>query len=150
MSEMNFQKVFVQYRDFITPYDPVLNRKYTITHSDITADLFVTIASSYANDQVTEMQDDVKIGWEQTNQGLLLLGWVFIDGAGAFYNPEMRNHVFYSEMSKALMALRHADRFLFHAYPNINSTPVFFHFVSDNPAYDKIYNFGHIGSYALY
>lgn len=149
MRELIPQKVFVQYRDSINPYEPIVNRKYTITHSDITAELFVFIATNYADDQVTSMHDDVKIGWEQTEKRLLLIGSVLIDGVGVLGNPEVRNRIFYSEMPTALKALRQADRFLFQKHPNIDSTPVFIHFISENPTYDKTYNFGSIGRYAI-
>ncbi len=46
MRELNPQKVFVQYRDIMKPYEPVMERKYTITHSDITAELFVFVAEN--------------------------------------------------------------------------------------------------------
>lgn len=44
-------------------------------------------------------------------------------------------------MPTALQALRQADRFLFDKEPNLNKTPVFIHFISSNPAYDKTYDF---------
>ncbi|TAH70178.1 MAG: hypothetical protein EWM47_05715, partial [Anaerolineaceae bacterium] len=44
MSKLNSQKVFVQYRNIMKPYEPVMGRLYTITHSDITAELFVFVA----------------------------------------------------------------------------------------------------------
>lgn len=147
MRDLNPQKVFVQYRDSIDPYDPVIGRKYTITHSDITAELFVFIAEEYADDQVTNMHDDVKISWEQTERGLFLIGNVIVDGSGVLGNPEVRNRIFYTEMPTALNALRQADRFLFKKYPDIDITPVLIHFISDSPTYDKAYNFGAIGSY---
>ena len=50
-------------------------------------------------------------------------------------------------MPTALQALRQADRFLFDNEPNLDNTPVYIHFISDNPAYDRVNNFGVIGSY---
>jgi len=55
MREINPQKVFVQYRDIMKPCDPVIGRKYTVTHSDTTADLFVFTASKFAEDQISKM-----------------------------------------------------------------------------------------------
>ena len=147
MRQLNPQKVFAQYRDIIKPYEPVIGRKYTITHSDATAELFVFIAENYAEDQVTKMHDDVKIGWEQTDSGLALIGSVVVDGKGVRGNPSIRNKIFYNEMPTALQALRHADRFLFDNNPMIDRAPVLIHFISSNPAYDKTYNFGAIGNY---
>lgn len=147
MKEFNNQKVFVQYRDSMKPYEPVGCRKYTITHSDTTAELFVFVAESYADDQITRMRDEVRVAWEQYKNGLVLIGSVLIDGEGIVGNAHIRNNVFYNEMPTALQALRQADRFLFDKRPALDKTPVLIHFISSNPAYDKTYDFGVIGIY---
>ncbi|MEA4831957.1 hypothetical protein SDC9_126527 [bioreactor metagenome] len=147
MRELKDDKVFAQYRDTINPYEPVIGRKYTITHSDITADLFVYIASDYAEDKVSKMRDEVRISWTQKNRGFILTGSVLVDGKGVIGNPFIRNKIFYNEMPTALQALRRADRFLFEKYPTLDNSPVLIHFISNNPNYDKTYNFKTIGDY---
>ena len=147
MRELSPQKVFVQYRDTMKPYDPVMGRKYTITHSDTTAELFEFIAQAYAEDQITRMRDEVRIAWQQTETGLALIGSVLVDAIGIIGKPEIRNSIFYSEMPTALQALRQADRFLFDMNPALDTVPVYIHFGSSNPTYDKTYYFGAIGCY---
>ncbi len=147
MRELNPQKVFVQYRDIMKPYEPVMGRLYTITHSDITAELFVFVAQNYAEDQITRMRDEVRIAWEPYNKGIALIGSVIVDGYGVIGNADIRNKIFYNEMPTALQALRQADRFLFDKEPNLDNTPVFIHFISNNPIYNKTYDFGVIGIY---
>jgi len=148
MKELNPKKVFVQYRDIMKPYEPVMGRKYTITHSDTTAELFVFVSENYAEDQITRMRDEVRLAFEQTKNGLALIGSVIVDEKGVIGNPYIRNKIFYNEMPTALQALRNADRFLFDKEPNLDNTPVFIHFISSNPAYDKTYDFGVIGNYS--
>lgn len=147
MRELNPLKVFVQYRDRMKPYEPVLGRRYTITHSDTTAELYVFVAENYAEDQITKMRDEVRIAWEQSRRGLALIGSVIVDGKGAAGNSYIRNMIFYKEMPTALQALRQADRFLFEKETDLDNTPVFIHFISNNPAFDKTYDFGVIGNY---
>ena len=147
MRELNPQKVFVQYRDIMKPYEPVMSRLYTITHSDITAELFVFVAQNYADDQITRMRDEVRVAWELYKEGIALIGSVIVDGNGVIGNAYIRNKIFYNEMPTALQALRQSDRFLFDNEPNLDNTPVYIHFVSSNPAYNKIYDFGVIGTY---
>lgn len=36
------------------PYKPIMSRKYIITHSDTTAELFVFVAKDYVEDQITK------------------------------------------------------------------------------------------------
>lgn len=147
MKELNPQKVFVQYRDIMKPYEPVMSRLYTITHSDITAELFVFVAQNYAEDQITRMRDEVRVAWELNKEGIALIGSVIVDGNGVIGNAYIRNKIFYKEMPTALQALRQADRFLFEKEPNLDNTPVFIHFNSNNPVYNKTYDFGVIGIY---
>ncbi len=147
MKELNPQKVFVQYRDSIRPYEPVRSRLYTITHSDITAELFVFVGQNYAEDQVTKMRDEVRIAWELYKEGFALIGSVIVDGDGVIGNAYLRDDIFYNEMPTALQALRQADRFLFDKEPNLDKTPVYIHFISSNPIYNKTYDFGVIGTY---
>ena len=133
--------------DSMKPYEPVLGRKYTITHSDTTAELFVFVAENYAEDQITRMRDEVRVTWEQNEKGLALIGSVVVDGKDVLGNAYIRNNIFYNEMPTALQALRQADRFLFCNNPSLDSALVLIHFISSNPAYDKMYNFGAIGYY---
>lgn len=147
MRELNPQKVFVQYRDIMKPYEPIMGRLYTITHSDITAELFVFVAANYAEDQITKMRDEVRVAWNSYKEGIALIGSVIVDGNGVIGNAYIRNKIFYNEMPTALQALRQADRFLFDEEPNLDNTPVFIHFISNNPIYDKTYDFGVIGIY---
>ncbi|MFA9466624.1 MAG: staygreen family protein [Velocimicrobium sp.] len=147
MKELNSQKVFVQYRDIMKPYEPVMSRLYTITHSDLTAELFVFVAQNYAEDQITRMRDEVRVAWELYKEGIALIGSVIVDGNGVVGNAYIRNKIFYNEMPTALQALRQADRFLFDKEPNLDNTPVFIHFISNNPVYNKTYDFGVIGIY---
>ncbi|WP_053983660.1 staygreen family protein [Niameybacter massiliensis] len=147
MDKLNPQKVFVQYRDTIRPYEPIINRKYTITHSDTTAELFVFVAENYAEDQITSMRDEVRIAWNKNREGFTLIGSVLVSGDGVKGNAAIRNKIFYNEMPTALQALRRADRFLFEIDPNLDSTPVLIHFISNDPMYDKTYDFGAIGNY---
>jgi len=39
--------------------NPIIPRKYTLTHSDITRELFLTIAAKYDYDKITDMRDKV-------------------------------------------------------------------------------------------
>ncbi len=147
MKEFNPRNVFVQYRDIMKPQEPVMSRKYTLTHSDTTAELFVFVAKNYAEDKITKLRDEVRIAWEQNEKGIALIGSVIVDGKGVIGDAFIRNKIFYNEMPTALKALRRADRFLFEKHPYLDNAPVLIHFISNNPAYDKTYNFGVIGNY---
>lgn len=129
------------------PDEPVKGRKYTITHSDMTGELFVFVGESFAEDQITVMRDEVRIGWEHYNKSIALIGSVMVDGSGISGNAYFRNKIFYDEMPTALQALRQADRFLFDKWPDLDNATVYIHFISNNPVYNQVYDFGYIGYY---
>jgi len=134
-------KVLVQYRDGMQPYDPVEGRTYTLTHSDITAQLFLYVGDAYAEDAIDTMRDEVRLQWQQTQAGPVLLGSVYVGDSA------IRQEIFMEEMPLALQAVRQADRFLFEQHPDLNESPVYIHFQSANPAYDATYDWGKIGEY---
>ncbi|ADF99882.1 conserved domain protein [Clostridium botulinum F str. 230613] len=52
MNKFNTDKLSVEFRNGVTSTEPTLGRRYTLTHSDITAELFLTIGSAYAYDKI--------------------------------------------------------------------------------------------------
>ncbi|NFF79280.1 hypothetical protein FCV38_20465, partial [Clostridium sporogenes] len=63
MSKLNPEKLSVEFRDGVTSTEPILGRRYTLTHSDITAELFLTIGLTYAYDKISSMRDEVLGEW---------------------------------------------------------------------------------------
>lgn len=64
LSQFNPVKLSVQYRNGITAMHPIIPRRYTLTHSDDTGELFLTIGSEYAWDKVNfQMKDEVLAEW---------------------------------------------------------------------------------------
>ncbi len=149
MKMLNPQKVFVQYRDVIKPYEPFIGRKYTVVHSDITGELFVIIGNTYADNMITSLRDEVKVSWEINKSELMLIGSVTLDGDGIIGDAGIRSKIFYNEIPIALQALRQADRFLFEKQYSLDRVPVYIQFISSNPELHKMYYYGLIGDYQI-
>lgn len=147
MKKINTDKVFTEMRDGVTATYPISGRKYTMTHSDETADLFVTIGVNFAEDKVKRLRDEVRLQFIIIDQTPTLYGEVVIDGIGVPGNPPVREALFKNEMPTALQAIRYADRALFDMYPELDQTPVYIHFLSANPDHNKLYDYGIIGKY---
>lgn len=145
--ELEEGKIFTQYRGNMNPYGPVKGRKYTVTHSDTTAELYVFIAREFAEDQITQMRDEVRLFWDKERGILSLGGMVLVDDCKLRESAAIRNKIFYNEMPKALQALRQADRFIFEQYRFLDRAQVTIHFISTIPEYDRLYHFGCIGDY---
>lgn len=147
MSFKRNHQLFVEYRDQVSKTSPTQNRTYTMTHSDDTGDLFVTIGLKYAEDQTNELQDQVYLRWVPFDGKCLLYGEVLIDSKDFNGNKQFRNEIFKREMPLALQAIYRADIPFFEANPELVDTPVLIRFKSTDPAYDKLYNYGVISDY---
>ena len=141
------RQVFVEYRDGVTATTPLENRTYTMTHSDDTGDLFVTIGLTLAQDKTNELRDEVYLTWQKIYDKNLLYGEVLIDGEGIQGTSKIRNDIFRREMPLALQAIYVADTPLFEACPHLNDTPIIINFKSADPTYNKLYTYGTIGNY---
>lgn len=144
------RQVFIEFRDPVTPLMPLRDRKYTMTHSDETGDIFVTVGTMFAEDKVGPTRDEVRLEWSTLKDMPILYGEVLIDGEGiSLDKAEVRNNIFKREMPLALQAIYHADEQLFNANPELKNTPVLIHFISSQASYNKLYRFGTIGEYNM-
>lgn len=145
------QTVFIEFREPATALTPIENRKYTMTHSDETGDLFVVIDTEYAEDKVGPLQDEIRLEWTMMKGMPILYGMVLVDGNGIDVdNAATRDMIFKREMHVALQAIYFADQLLLDAYPELRDTPILIHFSSTQPEYNKVYHFGTIGEYSSF
>jgi len=149
MSTIEPNKVNVEYRDNIGGTKPILDRKYTITHSDETGDLYVTIGKSFAQDKIEPLRDEVLMNFYQQGNRLYLLGSVLVDSDNPNFDAKKRTEIFTREMPKALQALRYADKTLFEEIPMLDEIPVYIFFESANPEYSKVQDFGIMKDYII-
>ena len=145
--EFNKDKVFTEFRDGVSKYEPILGRKYTLTHSDTTGDLFVTIGLNYARDKFGEFRDEVILEWKDEDGNKILYGKVLIDGDGIFGSEKIRNRIFMTEMPLALQAIRYGETEFFRINEELDDSVVLIHFKSNDPYYDKVCNFGNMNMY---
>lgn len=142
MKTLNPEKLYVEFRPGATMTEPVLGRKYTLTHSDITANLFLTIGLQFAYDKVNIMRDEVLAEWRIYNGNLFLFVYVYIDGQFGPAISAVRNAIFRHELPLALEAIRYGDRRLFISHPDLDIAPIWIHFDSISPEYNQFENWG--------
>lgn len=147
MNQFESGRVNVEYRDQINAIRPVRGRKYTMTHSDNTGELFVTIGRKFAEDKIDDIRDEVLMTFMLRDKQLILYGEVLVDGEGVQGRSKFRYDIFTREMPLALKAIRYADRRLFQKYPNLDDIPIEIHFRSENPEYNKVHSYGTMKDY---
>ncbi|TFD97118.1 staygreen family protein [Jeotgalibacillus salarius] len=145
--KLNPEKLTVEFSTGVTITEPVIGRKYTLTHSDITADLFLTIGLQFAFEKITSMRDEVLAEWKMANGFPFLYVYVYVDGAFDPAVTAVRDAIFRRELPLALEAIRYGDRKFFAAHPALDSAPIWIHFDSTNPMYNKFENWGTPGYY---
>jgi hypothetical protein len=149
MSRLDTDKLSVEFRDGVTSAGPVMHRRYTLTHSDITAELFLTIGLKYAYDKINVMRDEVLGEWINKDGKFLYYVYLYIDGR---FDPGMsaiRNAVFRRELPLALEAIRYGDHILFEQDERLDYVPIIVYFISEDPQFNKTENWGTFNDYDI-
>ncbi|MEK4078831.1 staygreen family protein [Solibacillus sp. FSL K6-1126] len=150
MNKFNSERLSVEYRDGVTATDPVISRHHTLTHSDDTGELFLTIGTQFAWDKVNiDMRDEVIGEWKTNGHCIYYNAYVMVNKEGQDFNTAMRRYeVFRRELPLALTAIRYGDRFLFNVYPALDNGLIILNFISTYPQLYKQEIFGTFSSFS--
>jgi hypothetical protein len=92
---------------------PIQGRKYTLTHSDITGELFLDIGTNYNYKAINwDMRDEVLAEWQidQLNR-VSIVGKAHVDeGQFTKEQSKFRYNIFRKEMSTALKGMFYGDK----------------------------------------
>lgn len=147
MKRLNPDKLYVELRHGVTNTEPVIGRKYTLTHSDITGDLFLTIGRQFAYDKINTMRDEVLAEWRTYNGYPFLYVYVYVDGQFGPGISAIRNYIFRRELPLALEAIRYGDNSFFVEHPDLDNAPIQIRFDSTNPNYNRFEYWGNLKDY---
>lgn len=151
MSQLKPENLFVYLKDNATSLGPIPTRKYTLTHSDETGHLFLTIGSTFAWEQINKEQRDEVLGqWQVNKKKLLFHVDIYLDNGEFSYEKVMkRNEIFRRELSLALQAIRYGDAYLFTRCPALDYAIIIIHFHSSFPPFCKNENWGNFIFYSF-
>lgn len=135
MERLNPEKLYVEYRNGVTDEKPAMGRKYTLTHSDETADLFLTIGLEYAYDQINTMRDEVLAEWQTHEGSPFLYATVYVGEYGPA--TAVRDAVFRRELPLALEAIIYGDSDFYTEHPHLADAPIWISFNSQNSDFNK-------------
>lgn len=141
-----------------TPLDRLkLPRRYTLTHSDITGELFLTIGTDYDRKQISGwytrfMRDEVLAEWveisDQEGQDKFLLRvYCHVSGGIVFGTAGMRYDIFRQHMPMVLEAFRVAEQELYVQHPKLKETIVSVCYIARQVRYQRDEDWGKIGYY---
>ena len=129
-----------------------LPRRYTLTHSDMTGDLYLTIGDDYDKKQISRlytrlMRDEVLAELVKNEGCLELRVHCHVSGGLVVGTAKWRSDVFHTELPLVLEAIRYGDRNLFQTDPNLDQTPIKVCFHSHKSTYNQVEDWGVIGDY---
>jgi hypothetical protein len=147
MSRLDPAKLHVQFAAGITPEGPLAPRRYTLTHSDTTGELFLTIAPEVDHEQISGwytrlMRDEVVAEWQKSGDGPALHLFCHVSGGLVLGSARMRYGIFQRELALVLEAFRFGDGGLFKAQPELDRAPIWIHFQSANRRYHRTERWG--------
>jgi len=145
MSIFNPQQLIINLIPPASSARPVEGRRYTLTHSDITAELFLDIGYVYNYKSINpKMRDEVLAEWRKDKHGRLsLVGIAYVDG-GEFSQTVAgtRFAIFKKEMATALKGIIYGDRPFYANYPFLLNAPIYIHYLSVYPQYSQFFYYG--------
>lgn len=152
MDHLKPEKLQIRFLDGSTRDGPLYPRCYTLTHSDRTGDLFLTIGPIYDHEQISGwytrlMRDEVLATWETDGEGMTLLVHVHVSGGLILGSAKWRDKIFRQHMPLVLEAFRYGDRELISKHPELERAAILIHFHTHQPNSDRVETWGVLGDY---
>jgi hypothetical protein len=146
MSRLKPEKLHVTYAPGTSPDGPTTPRAYTMTHSDMTGDLFVTVGPEHDLEQISGyytrwMRDEVLAEWADEGTPTLHVH-CHVSGGFVAGNAGFRDAIFRRELPLALEAVCYGDRAFFQAHPELDQADIQVHFHAKQARYDRVESWG--------
>ncbi len=131
MSHLDPAQLTVTFLPGVHPTGPLTKRSYTLTHSDLTGALFLSIGSGYNKKQVSGwytrlMRDEVLACWEDGDEPYLAVH-CHVSGGLIFGMAGWRAGIFRYHMPLVLEAFNYGDRILVEHHPRLAQAQVEVH-----------------------
>ncbi len=154
MAHFNPNRLSVRLAEKSSAGDETTPRRYTLTHSDATGELFLTVDTDYDHEalsafQARSMADEVLGEWTEDESGPVLLLHCRAQGGLPIYGTaSMRRRIFEGYMPLVIRALRYGDRTFVDAHPALDDAPVRVQYHYRNKRREDIAEQGRLGDYA--
>jgi hypothetical protein len=122
-------------------------RRYTLTHSDRTGELFLTVGRDYDHDQIKGwytrlMRDEVLAEWRAEERPPALHLYCHLSGGVVLGPAGWRYAIFRRELPLVLEAIRLGDARLFEAHPELDQASIWVHFRAAQQRYQRSEDWG--------
>lgn len=154
MASLNPAQLNTRFMSGTDPEGPLSPRCYTLTHSDRTGDLFLTIGHDYDLAQISGwytrlMRDEVLANWQQEDSGPCLLVHCHVSGGLVVGTAVWRLNIFRYHMRQVLEAFRFGDQAIVAANPMLDESSILVHFHARQKHLDQVEDWGIFRDYKL-
>ena len=143
MGRLNPERLHVTFLSDVEADKLILPRRYTLTHSDITGEIFLSIGHDYDKGQISKlytrlMRDEVLVELVSNKGSIQFNVYCHVSGGFVVGRAKWRYDIFRSELPLVLEAIRYGDLTIFKQNPDLDQIPVHIHFHSSNPRFNKV------------
>ncbi len=147
MLELNQEKIHVKSKPELEKKESFIPRMYSLTHSDITGDLFLTVDMEYEEEELSNfytkiMRDEVLAQWQINNGVDEFHIYVHVSGGFVIRWAGMRDRILRHYLPHTIRVMRYGDAQLFDTFPFLDDAPIFVHFKSNKKKYNKVEKYG--------
>ncbi|NJD59219.1 MAG: hypothetical protein C3F13_09525 [Anaerolineales bacterium] len=140
MTHLNPDLLHVRFLDGADEAGPLSPRAYTLTHSDATGELFLTIGKEINFPQIEGlytrlMRDEVLAEWDLSEAASLHV-FCHVSGGLVFGTARMRYGIFRHHLPMVLEAFYYGDRILLINHPELAKARVVVHFMARQKRYN--------------
>jgi len=93
------------------------------------------------------MRDEVLAEIFDEGENMVFRVYCHVSGGLVFGTAKWRYNIFQSELPLVLEAIRYGDSTIFQQNPDLDKIPVYIHFQSSNPRFNKVELWGTISDY---
>ena len=149
---MGLDKLKVKFMSGVNSKEPIRGRCYTLTHSDFTGELFLSIGLVFDKNAISGfykrmMRDEVLAEWLKEGNDYSLHIYCHVRGGIIIGTAGWRNSIFKREMPLVIKCTYKGDKHLFESHTILENAPLFVHFQSTNRKYNRIEEWGKMKDY---
>ncbi|TRO47719.1 hypothetical protein E2P47_04040 [Candidatus Bathyarchaeota archaeon] len=147
MDVLSLEHLHVKFMPEVDSTGPVENRCYTLTHSDFTGELFLSVGLKFDKKSISGfytklMRDEVLAEWLKDKNDYSLHVYCHVSGGIIIGTAGWRDSIFRRELPLVLKCFSTGDKGLFGANPKLDDSPIFVHFKSSKNKYNKVEQWG--------
>jgi hypothetical protein len=149
---LSTEKLHVKYLGEANSKKPTVQRRYTLTHSDFTGELFLSIGDQFDKKAISGlytklMRDEVLAEWQKEENNFQLHIYLHVCGGLIIGRAGWRDSIFRGHLPLVLKSIIQGDKEFFQNYPNRKNSQILIHFNSSNKKYNKIETWEKIKDY---